>query len=674
MPKIKRKDRRDRDIVQDWYRSKEGQEALRGGDLMLDPYGGPISVMLPEAEVSALGNAPRDLSKDFLEFLRYGAGMAPILGETLDYAESAYANKYGTDFFGNPMHGPLNAGITTAGIVVPNVIETPVKAGVNVVKKAIPKMGPKVKKFKSSIDWRKWNPETPNHPELMEEYLDIERRSKADGTWMKNADGTDFDGPPELFVQMQSKAFKEAFPEGYDKLYRGVTSYDGNKISPTGKSDLSTDHTTFFTEDRHQALEYSGYGGGKTIGSDYESVDRGIFELAYPPNTSRVDIDARGSSYYDIQKFDEKALRDRLSELEHEVKTSTSQWEIDGALQEAELIQEALDLRVNRRLSSDAEVDEFVKRFDDWRLREPELPSNMTQMYTDDVGMFMQRNPDKYDRVVFRGLLDENIGDVNIINTNKAPFPKSLKGNVGTFNLNDPNVFKAVVPAVGLGAAATYKNKDEMSQGGSVKLKKMSTGGATLKKGDPPKGTSPYFFSVFPDGYPKTLVDINGEKVPIEWDEYHDEGSFITAEDIAQLADEKAGPNAKYTFDEVMNIFAVGESGNKNVYQEGGPAQGEWQMELAARQDAANYVNALAEGLGLDSPSYSEEDLRDITKLPYEDRRLLAYAYMYGPEKVPTKDVLTGKTPVPQFWMKHWNKGQVDRSQEFGDRVSDYLK
>ena len=482
MPKIKRKDRKNRDTVKDWYRSKEGQEALRGGNFMLDPYGRPISVMLPEAEVSTLGNAPRDLSKDFLEVVRYGAGMAPLLGETLDYAESAYANKYGTDFFGRPMHGPLNAGITTAGIVVPNVIETPVKAGVNIVKKALPKMGPKIKKFKSSIDWAKWNPETPNHPELMKEYLDIEKRTKADGTWMKNPDGTDFNGPPELFVQTQSKAFKEAFPEGYDKIYRGVSTYGDNKISPTARHPESVEHTTFFTEDRHQALEYSGYQGGETIGSDYENLDRGIFELAYPPNTPRVDVDARGSAYYNIMKHDEKALKKKLAELEHQVKTSKYQWDIDAAYQEAEMIQDALDLKVNRRLSSDAEVEEFQKRFNEWRLREPDLPVNAKTMYTDDVGMFIQRNPDKYDRVVFRGLEDENIGDVNIINTNQAPFPKSLKGNVGTFNLNDPNVFKAVIPAVGLGAVATYKNRDDMGCGGRVKLKKMRKGGVAVKK------------------------------------------------------------------------------------------------------------------------------------------------------------------------------------------------
>lgn len=205
-------------------------------------------------------------------------------------------------------------------------------------------------------------------------------------------------------------------------------------------------------------------------------------------------------------------------------------------------------------------------------------------------------------------------------------------------------------------------------------INRKRNGGVSLLKGDPPKGESPYFLNVYPDHGPREYVDVDGYLTPADFEEFHEEGDYITAGDIARLADEKAGPSAKYSFDEFMNVLAQGESGNKNVYQEGGPAQGEWQMELAARQDAANYARDLAAGLGLDAPRYSKEDLEDITKLPYEDRKLLAYSYMYGPESVPTRDVLTGKTPVPQFWMKHWNKGEVDRSQEFGERVSDYLK
>lgn len=68
------------------------------------------------------------------------------------------------------------------------------------------------KSFKSEIDWAKWNKEIPNNKPLMKEYHAIEQSTKADGTWMKNVNGTEFKGTPEQFVQQQSKNFKKAFP------------------------------------------------------------------------------------------------------------------------------------------------------------------------------------------------------------------------------------------------------------------------------------------------------------------------------------------------------------------------------------------------------------------------------------------------------------------------------
>lgn len=71
---------------------------------------------------------------------------------------------------------------------------------------------PSPKKFKSEIDWGKWNPETPKYPELIDEYNAIEEFTKKAGTWMKNADGSPFKGTPEQFIQQQSSHFKKAFP------------------------------------------------------------------------------------------------------------------------------------------------------------------------------------------------------------------------------------------------------------------------------------------------------------------------------------------------------------------------------------------------------------------------------------------------------------------------------
>ena len=69
------------------------------------------------------------------------------------------------------------------------------------------------KKFLSEIDWVKWNKAIPEDKALMEEYHAIEEMTKRNGTWMKNPDGSDFVGLPEQFVQQQSDNFKASFGE-----------------------------------------------------------------------------------------------------------------------------------------------------------------------------------------------------------------------------------------------------------------------------------------------------------------------------------------------------------------------------------------------------------------------------------------------------------------------------
>jgi len=59
---------------------------------------------------------------------------------------------------------------------------------------------------------------------LIDEYNAIEESTKKAGTWMKNPDGSAFQGTPEQFVQQQSSWFKKAFPQGSGISYRGDLS------------------------------------------------------------------------------------------------------------------------------------------------------------------------------------------------------------------------------------------------------------------------------------------------------------------------------------------------------------------------------------------------------------------------------------------------------------------
>jgi hypothetical protein len=100
--------------------------------------------------------------------------------------------------------------------------------------------------FKSEIDWGKWNKEIPENKALMQEYNAIEQQAKNTGTWMKNPDGSPFQGTPEQFVQQNSKNFKKAFPNvlrdevgNVQKTYHGsqdkFESFDPN-ITRVGRT------------------------------------------------------------------------------------------------------------------------------------------------------------------------------------------------------------------------------------------------------------------------------------------------------------------------------------------------------------------------------------------------------------------------------------------------------
>lgn len=77
--------------------------------------------------------------------------------------------------------------------------------------------------FKSELDWspkswfqkradKKWTKQDEDALiSHLQEYLDIEKKAKQNGTWLKNKDGSTFDGDPRSWVQIQSDQFKKNY-------------------------------------------------------------------------------------------------------------------------------------------------------------------------------------------------------------------------------------------------------------------------------------------------------------------------------------------------------------------------------------------------------------------------------------------------------------------------------
>ena len=274
-------------------------------------------------------------------------------------------------------------------------------------------------KFKSEIDWSKWNKEIPDNTQLMKEYNTIEQTSKANGTWMKNPDGSPFQGTPEQFVQQNSENFKKAFPKGYDKTYRGdrvhynIMNDDLYNLNTfTGNKDMALNYTY---ENAQPFTSNSPLGMNPNRGKDIMSSE-GIYELYGKKSiNSKILNSKRNADYSDIDIYDKDVL---------------------NYFKNKEL--------GNKNLKSHYNKD-------------------MRPISTDDLA-YQYLKDKNLDNLTINNIYDSSLepGTVRINNNKSGNYLKSMQGNNGMFDMTNPNIYKAAIP-IGLGVAAS-QNKQDNSQ------------------------------------------------------------------------------------------------------------------------------------------------------------------------------------------------------------------
>ena len=323
----------------------------------------------------------------------------------------------------------------------------------------------------SEINWGNWNKEILENKPLMQEYTAIEEASKANGTWMKNPDGSPFVGSkltkeeiiahPKLsnditneeiakmqFVQQQSSHFKKAF--GDSKL-----------INPDGSPWIlqhgSPKKFDTFDESKFQ-LGDSGYSGS------------GIYTV--PPKGSADSYTISGRRF-------------------HTGDIEPTLYRLYGQGNNPITSEELIKLGVNSPAGKEMDLFHFHRK---------SAPLN-EQLLDYDVAIHNQS----------RGI--ERIKDLDdawevVFPTNKQL--KSAIGNNGMFDLTNPNIYKALIPAIGLGAASQMpQNK----YGGA--LNKFIGGGQPCPEGYEWVEAIGDCFEINPDAndilYPQTKTPVSAE-------------------------------------------------------------------------------------------------------------------------------------------------------------------
>jgi len=238
--------------------------------------------------------------------------------------------------------------------------------------------------FKSEIDWAKWNKEIPENKALMQEYNAIEQQTKANGSWMKNPDGSAFQGTPEQFVQQNSANFKKAFPEGHNKVYRG-----GNNENLANR-----EHPIVFTGDKKIAEHYVGskspYTGHYETASPDAIGGRTLFDMYHPKNSDNLIINNQGRSWREIPRkhFGENSpVRDlHNSKGDFTSTDDIAKWMVKN---------DKNSVRLNNIDDSyDAEFVDIINH----------KPGNYLKSATGNNGMFDMTNPNIYKSITGIGL------------------------------------------------------------------------------------------------------------------------------------------------------------------------------------------------------------------------------------------------------------------------------
>lgn len=155
--------------------------------------------------------------------------------------------------------------------------------------------------FKSELDWspESWFSTRPKGvgydaedvatlKKHIPEYHEIERKAKANGTWLKMPDGSTWTGDPRSWVQLQSKAGQKL---AQDRNFGAVSYLKPNnmKTYPIYEGDSWLQNTKEFAQ--------------KWSGQDHPITAKrgaGYFEITYPKDAKILEFDAKGQYHYQI--------------------------------------------------------------------------------------------------------------------------------------------------------------------------------------------------------------------------------------------------------------------------------------------------------------------------------------------------------------------------------------
>jgi hypothetical protein len=334
--------------------------------------------------------------------------------------------------------------------------------------------------FKSKIDWGNWNKEIPSNIPLLQEYNTIEQTSKANGTWMKNPDGSAFQGTPEQFIQQNSQNFKKAFPEGSENVFRGT----GENIS-----ELRPNRSTF-TANQELASGYAPF-NKKSNFLNSESTEGGVHNFYRKNSKNSIELDGNNTSWTSVDLSNKRLTKDYFernikSQEDQIFKTkeylSKMKQEPNGSWKAPDGTTYSNDLYKNTVAERELYLKDLKERYKniDNLVSNPKELEEMRKVLgdkttTDDIAAYVEKR--NLDYVKLKNIEDSGVGDVTIVNHKPGNYLKSAIGNNGMFDMTNPNIYKSILPYIGYTGAGALTYKGLQGLGAKPILQQQKNGG-----------------------------------------------------------------------------------------------------------------------------------------------------------------------------------------------------
>ena len=308
---------------------------------------------------------------------------------------------------------------------------------------------------KSSADWTSVNKSILDNKILLQEYQLIEETTKANGTWMKNADGSAFQGTPELFIQSKSTNFQNAFPDGFQTVYRGMESPSSNLLNDVNISVVDGDGS--------KMIKGTGaFAGDIGLGERYvgQNENSPLYQLAMRNSDNSIEIPGLGSDWLNITNPYMKKKESLIRELQLNIKAleNARLAKANGNTQYTDYFFYNADKR-NKELANvilnyddvvaNKNYVELAKWWDNPKTRVGGTYSDEVNkilgyterdVSTDDLAIYLQQTG--LDNLRIPNIMDGGRGNVYINNQVPGNYLKSLTNNNGEFDLSRPSQFE----------------------------------------------------------------------------------------------------------------------------------------------------------------------------------------------------------------------------------------